>query len=151
MKLYRVLELMDVNNVIVSKKGVEIKELTIEIEDSEIKEIKPKGELIEIVLHHEKYHKRRYRELKQNGICPKCGRPNDTFKTYCSKCEETNYKSKGLMYAYREATGRCKTCGDTLTKQDKKQGGGYFKNCQKCRDHMKNKNNRNLAKRKEGK
>lgn len=148
MKLYKVLEVMDRNTVIVSKKGVTIYGITRDIEDEEVKEIKPKGDLIEIVLHHEKYHKRRYRELKQKGLCPKCGMPNDTDRTYCTKCEKTNYVSKGLMFEYREASGRCKTCGDKLTKQDKKQGGGYFKNCQKCRDHMKNKNNRNLAKRK---
>ncbi len=149
MKLYRVLELMDKNNVVIFKKGVKSHEITKDMEDDEIKEIKPNGNTIEIVLHHESYHKRRYREYKEKGLCPKCGRPNDTKKTYCTKCEEEQYKSKGLMFVYREMTGRCKTCGETLTKQDKKESGGYFKNCKKCREHMRNKNNKNLALRKD--
>lgn len=147
MKLYKLMEVINKDDMILRRKGELIMLLTPEVEEMEVKEVKPLDYCFEVILHHESYHKRRYRECKEKGLCPKCGRPNDTDRTYCSKCEKTNYVSKGLMFEYREASGRCKTCGEKLGREDKKEKGGYFKHCHICRVHMRNKNTRNLKKR----
>lgn len=67
-----------------------------------------------------------YRRRKENGLCPRCGKPLDRNGHYCSKClEKTNASQRDTKEFYRK-NGLCTSCGKVMVLGSEKQ-------CPECR------------------
>ena len=73
------------------------------------------------------YSKRHYDKRKQNGLCPRCGKPLDRQGHYCSECLAKNreYRRENRRF-YRE-NSICPACGKEKLFGDEKQ-------CIECRE-----------------
>lgn len=77
---------------------------------------------------------RHYRRRKENGLCPRCGKPLDRKGFYCSECvKEVRVNARKNREFYRK-NGICPECG-------KNKLFGDEKTCPECRAKAQNRKN----------
>lgn len=56
--------------------------------------------------------KKTYAEMRAEGLCTKCGKPNPTpDKSVCPECSERRKAQKKIRYEYMKRIGKCVRCG----------------------------------------
>ena len=56
------------------------------------------------------YSKALYNDRKENGLCVKCGKQNDTSGVLCSECKDCGNKIQRKSYKYYIGIGICPRC-----------------------------------------
>lgn len=67
----------------------------------------------------------RYYDRKTEGLCPRCGKPNDSAYIHCDSCRKASWEGRKRLYSYRRENKLCQRCGAPIKV-------GIF--CMKCYD-----------------
>lgn len=69
-----------------------------------------------------------YKQMREHGICPKCGKENDTpEKSMCTSCRTHHNEQRKANRKYRSNIGMCTRCG-------RHKAEPYKKLCYECLD-----------------